>query len=131
MNNDLKQTKKLEKTFLTKVIKELDKDKFTKDNLENIDKAFIEFTRKAELDELALLRNGEVMIRNTYGDVIDNLNNLENVKAIIFSILDKGLDSDELYVPELVVLIGAVVRMSIYKIENKEINFDDYKKENE
>lgn len=116
---------KSEYKFLEYCIKIINQNIFGIKDLENIYKEFKKFVNNNNLDELALLRKGELML-GEYCEV--NTNNLQDVYDLLFKLIN---NLEEIETPVLVVIIGALAKIALAKQNNEELNFNDIKKEND
>ena len=116
---------KSEYKFLEYCIKIINQNIFGIKDLENIYKEFKKFVNNNNLDELALLRKGELML-GEYCEV--NTNNLQDVYDLLLKLIN-NLEEFETLV--LVVIIGALAKIALAKQNNEELNFNDIKKEND
>ena len=116
---------KSEYKFLEYCIKIINQSIFGIKDLENIYKEFKKFVNNNNLDELALLRKGELML-GEYCEV--NTNNLQDVYDLLLKLIN---NLEEIETPVLVVTIGALAKIALAKQNNEELNFNDIKKEND
>ena len=116
---------KSEYKFLEYCIKIINQNIFGIKDLENIYKEFKKFVNSNNLDELALLRKGELML-GEYCEV--NTNNLQDVYDLLLKLIN---NLEEIETPVLVVIIGALAKIALAKQNNEELNFNDIKKEND
>lgn len=116
---------KSEYKFLEYCIKIINQSIFGIKDLENIYKEFKKFVNNNNLDELALLRKGELML-GEYCEV--NTNNLQDVYDLLLKLIN---NLEEIETPVLVVIIGALAKIALAKQNNEELNFNDIKKEND
>ena len=116
---------KSEYKFLEYCIKIINQNIFGIKDLENIYKEFKKFVNNNNLDELALLRKGELML-GEYCEV--NTNNLQDVYDLLLTLIN---NLEEIETPVLVVIIGALAKIALAKQNNEELNFNDIKKEND
>lgn len=116
---------KSEYKFLEYCIKIINQNIFGIKDLENIYKEFKKFVNNNNLDELALLRKGELML-GEYCEV--NTNNLQDVYDLLLKLIN---NLEEIETPVLVVIIGALAKIALAKQNNEELNFNDIKKEND
>ena len=116
---------KSEYKFLEYCIKIINQNTFGIKDLENIYKEFKKFVNNNNLDELALLRKGELML-GEYCEV--NTNNLQDVYDLLLKLIN---NLEEIETPVLVVIIGALAKIALAKQNNEELNFNDIKKEND
>ena len=116
---------KSEYKFLEYCIKIINQNIFGIKDLENIYKEFKKFVNNNNLDELALLRKGELML-GEYCEV--NTNNLQDVYDLLLKLIN---NLEEIETPVLVVIIGALAKIALDKQNNEELNFNDIKKEND
>lgn len=116
---------KSEYKFLEYCIKIINQNIFGIKDLENIYKEFKKFVNNNNLDELALLRKGELML-GEYCEV--NTNNLQDVYDLLLKLIN---NLEEIETPVLVVTIGALAKIALAKQNNEELNFNDIKKEND
>lgn len=116
---------KSEYKFLEYCIKIINQNIFGIKDLENIYKEFKKFVNNNNLDELALLRKGELML-GEYCEV--NTNNLQDVYNLLLKLIN---NLEEIETPVLIVIIGALAKIALAKQNNEELNFNDIKKEND
>lgn len=116
---------KSEYKFLEYCIKIINQNIFGIKDLENIYKEFKKFVNNNNLDELALLRKGELML-GEYCEV--NTNSLQDVYDLLLKLIN---NLEEIETPVLVVIIGALAKIALAKQNNEELNFNDIKKEND
>lgn len=116
---------KSEYKFLEYCIKIINQNIFGIKDLENIYKEFKKFVNNNNLNELALLRKGELML-GEYCEV--NTNNLQDVYDLLLKLIN---NLEEIETPVLVVIIGALAKIALAKQNNEELNFNDIKKEND
>lgn len=106
---------KLEYNFLKRVtITNITKDTWDKDDLQYLYKEFQFFLVKSNIDELSILRKGEVLL-GQYCNIEDY--NYNVCKNMIFNILN----TNELAIPIQIAIIGALLKLYI---ENNNIKED-------
>lgn len=106
---------KLEYNFLKRVtITNITKDTWDKDDLQYLYKEFQFFLVKSNIDELSILRKGEVLL-GQYCNIEDY--NYNACKNMIFNILN----TNELAIPIQIAIIGALLKLYI---ENNNIKED-------
>ena len=106
---------KLEYNFLKRVtITNITKDTWDKDDLQYLYKEFQFFLVKSNIDELSILRKGEVLL-GQYCNIEDS--NYNTCKNMIFNILN----TNELAIPIQIAIIGALLKLYI---ENNNIKED-------
>ena len=112
----LTKPERLEYNFFKKVHKIIRKDNITKEDLIKIYKYFKKFCDKLHLDEIDLLRKGEVFL-GRYCDSID-YKDLDKV----YDVLDKCFyNSIELTSPVTLVMIATITKLALAEFEGKEI----------
>lgn len=116
---------KSEYKFLEYCIKTINQEIFGIKDLENIYKEFKKFVNKNKFDELTLLRKGEIML-GEYCEV--NTNNLLDVYDLLLKLIN---NLEEIKTPILIVIIGALAKITLAKQNNEELDFNDIKKEND
>lgn len=110
---------KLEYKFLSRVtIQNMTKDAWNISDLEFLYKEFQFFIAKSNIEEISILRKGEVLL-GQYCDL--NNYSIDNCKDMIYKIIN----SDELAIPIQIAIIGAILKISIEKLNMKENNNDD------
>lgn len=107
---------KSDEKFLKQVILRLKKENWTINDINYLYDKFLDFIKKENLDELSLLRYGEVLSGKAL-DCID-YNNIDNIRLNIFNLLD---NIDKLNIPIIVNVIAAILKLTIlnYKKEEK------------
>ncbi len=106
---------KLEYNFLKRVtITNMVKDTWDKNDLDNLYKEFKFFLAKSNINELGILRKGEVLL-GQYCNITDY--NYNTCKNMIYQILN----TDELAIPIQIAIIGALLKLYI---ENNNIKED-------
>lgn len=88
----------------------------TKDDINKIYKSFIKFCKKMKLDELDLLRKGEVFL-GKYCDTID----YSNLDEVLDAINRCFYNAIELTSPVALVMIAAISKLSLAEFDGKEI----------
>lgn len=110
---------KLEYKFLSRVvIQTITKDKWDISDLEYLYKEFNFFIAKSNIDEISILRKGEVLL-GQYCDLKDYSYNI--CKDMIYKIIN----SDELAIPIQIAVIGAILKISLEKNKYGGDNNDD------
>lgn len=116
----MNKQKKQELKFLKYVIKKLELKTWDKSDLVDIYNEFLNFCKILNLDEINLLRKGEVSL-GKYCNL--DYKNIDEVKTRIYIIFN---NIEELDIPICIVLIAAITKLSISEFEGKK-NFNDIK----
>lgn len=110
---------KLEYKFLSRVvIQSMTKDTWDISDLKFLYKEFQFFIAKSNIEEISILRKGEVLL-GQYCDLTSY--SFNNCKDMLYKIVN----SDELAIPIQIAIIGAILKISIEKLNMKENNNDD------
>ena len=96
--------------FITYITTKLDKEVWTKEDLQDIYKRFKIFTRNLNLDEIDLLRKGEVFLGNY-------IYNITNIKDTIYKILEAA--TNDLNVSVSITMIAALIKLSLEKLNDE------------
>ena len=100
--------------FCKVIVKTINKENFTEKDLDKIYKQFIEFCKRGKLDELALLRKGEVMLGEYCEVNLKDINDVHDLlKKCIYNI-------EEISVPIAIVTIAALTKLALAEINGKE-----------
>lgn len=102
-----------EYNYLKKVILLLEKETWSVDDLKTIQREFRKFVKKNDLNELDLLRKGEVMLAE-YCEV--DLSDLNDVKDMMFKCFNA---IDEISSPICLVIVSALNKLALSEIEGK------------
>lgn len=116
---------KLEYKFLNQVIARLEKENWIINDLKDLYKEYEKFLKNMKIDELSSLRIGEILLGKLCNT---EYKEAEDAKNSIYTILSS---MEELEIPSMIVMIGAILKISIAQIENNTINFMNVKKEGE
>lgn len=96
--------------FITYITTKLDKEVWTKEDLQDIYKRFKIFTRNLNLDEIGLLRKGEVFLGNY-------IYNITNIKDTIYKILEAA--TNDLNISVSITMIAALIKLSLEKLNDE------------
>ncbi len=96
--------------FITYITTKLDKEVWTKEDLQDIYKRFKIFTRNLNLDEIDLLRKGEVFLGNY-------IYNITNIKDTIYKILEAA--TNDLNISVSITMIAALIKLSLEKLNDE------------
>ena len=96
--------------FITYITTKLDKEVWTKEDLQDIYKRFKIFTQNLNLDEIDLLRKGEVFLGNY-------IYNITNIKDTIYKILEAA--TNDLNISVSITMIAALIKLSLEKLNDK------------
>lgn len=96
--------------FITYITTKLDKEVWTKEDLQDIYKRFKTFTRNLNLDEIGLLRKGEVFLGNY-------IYNITNIKDTIYKILEAA--TNDLNISVSITMIAALIKLSLEKLNDE------------
>lgn len=112
-----------EYNYLHKIIDFLDVENPEKSDLEKLDKEFSVFTQKMKLEEIALLREGEVLL----GKFVQ-LAEVESIKQFqnqINTLVSASVVDNQFNIPVLIVMTGALIKLAI----SPKTNINDLKGE--
>lgn len=96
--------------FITYITTKLDKEVWTKEDLQDIYKRFKIFTQNLNLDEIDLLRKGEVFLGNY-------IYNITNLKDAIYTILEAA--TNDLNISVSITMIAALIKLSLEKLNDE------------
>lgn len=96
--------------FITYITTKLDKEVWTKEDLQDIYKRFKIFTQNLNLDEIDLLRKGEVFLGNY-------IYNITNLKDTIYKILEAA--TNDLNISVSITMIAALIKLSLEKLNDE------------
>lgn len=96
--------------FITYITTKLDKEVWTKEDLQDIYKRFKTFTQNLNLDEIDLLRKGEVFLGNY-------IYNITNIKDTIYKILEAA--TNDLNISVSITMIAALIKLSLEKLNDE------------
>lgn len=96
--------------FITYITTKLDKEVWTKEDLQDIYKRFKIFTQNLNLDEIDLLRKGEVFLGNY-------IYNITNLKDTIYTILEAA--TNDLNISVSITMIAALIKLSLEKLNDE------------
>lgn len=96
--------------FITYITTKLDKEVWTKEDLQDIYKRFKIFTQNLNLDEIDLLRKGEVFLGNY-------IYNITNIKDTIYKILEAA--TNDLNISVSITMIAALIKLSLEKLNDE------------
>lgn len=108
--------------FLKNVLNLYKKEIWTDKELRVIDSEFNKFTKRTKLDNIAILRKGEVML-GEYCDV--DMTDIQDVRDLIYKCLD---NMEDISIPVGLAIIAAINKLALSNIDGKE-NFNNLKKE--
>lgn len=111
----MNKTQRQEIKFLKYIVLKLDKEVWTEEDIQDIYIKFKLFLSNLDLDEISILRKGEVFL-GPYIDTVD-ITNLEQLKQLIFNILTAA--TEDLNVQVAITIIGALTKLSLEKLNNK------------
>ena len=111
---------KYEYDLLSYVIKKLDKIVWTEEDIRDIYKQIQKFNKKADINELDIMRKGEVFL-GKYCEV--DLSNTQDVRDLIFQIVN---NLESFRIPILVAILEALTKLALSEIDGK-INYNDLK----
>ena len=96
--------------FITYITTKLDKEVWTKEDLQDIYKRFKIFTQNLNLDEIDLLRKGGVFLGNY-------IYNITNIKDTIYKILEAA--TNDLNISVSITMIAALIKLSLEKLNDE------------
>lgn len=111
---------KYEYDLLSYVIKKLDKQVWTEEDIRDIYKQIQKFNKKADINELDIMRKGEVFL-GKYCEV--DLSNIQDVRDLILQIVN---NLESFRIPILVAILEALTKLALSEIDGK-INYNDLK----
>lgn len=111
---------KYEYDLLSYVIKKLDKQVWAEEDIRDIYKQIQKFNKKADINELDIMRKGEVFL-GKYCEV--DLSNIQDVRDLILQIVN---NLESFRIPILVAILEALTKLALSEIDGK-INYNDLK----
>lgn len=111
---------KYEYDLLSYVIKELGKQVWAEEDIRDIYKQIQKFNKKADINELDIMRKGEVFL-GKYCEV--DLSNIQDVRDLILQIVN---NLESFRIPILVAILEALTKLALSEIDGK-INYNDLK----
>ena len=111
---------KYEYDLLSYVIKKLDKQVWVEEDIRDIYKQIQKFNKKADINELDIMRKGEVFL-GKYCEV--DLSNIQDVRDLILQIVN---NLESFRIPILVAILEALTKLALSEIDGK-INYNDLK----
>ena len=125
MKSKKKKELNYEYEYLKNVVLILDKESWSTKDLTYIYQEYLKYLKKIKVDELTALRAGEVLL-GKYCEVDYNIN---NVKDLIWKLLNQLSESSQDYWPICIAIIGTIVKISLAEINNEQLDFNNIKEE--
>lgn len=111
---------KYEYDLLSYVIKKLDKQVWAEEDIRDIYKQIQKFNKKADINELDIMRKGEIFL-GKYCEV--DLSNIQDVRDLILQIVN---NLESFRIPILVAILEALTKLALSEIDGK-INYNNLK----